>query len=128
MEGDGDGAVLEDTARVHGNVKMGRNCYLLFGAVVRADGGAFCLIGDECNVQDNAVLHGDEGFPTVLGRGVSVGHGAVVHGCRIGDYTIVGMKSVVLNGATVGKGCIIGAGESLFFTTKEKLFPQALFL
>jgi carbonic anhydrase/acetyltransferase-like protein (isoleucine patch superfamily) len=107
-----DATVIEDTARIHGDVTLGRGCYVLFGAVLRADGGAKCRVGNNCNIQDNAVLHGDPGFDTVLEENVSVGHGAVVHGCHIGANTIVGMKSVVLNGAKVGRGCLIGAGES----------------
>lgn len=105
----GRGTKICDTARVIGNCTLGENCFVLFGAVLRGDGGTIS-VGHSSNIQDLACLHADPGFPCVVGNNVSVGHGAVVHGCTIGDDTIVGIKSVVLNGARVGRGCIIGAG------------------
>ena len=77
----GQGTLICDSARVIGKVETGQDCFLLFGAVLRADGGEIRL-GDRVNIQDNATLHCDPGFPTTLGNDVSVGHGAVVHGCE----------------------------------------------
>ena len=105
----GKGTYLCDTARIIGRVQCGENCFFLFGAVVRGDGGTI-QIGARVNVQDNACIHADPHAPAVIGDDVSIGHGAVVHGCTIGSGTIVGMNATVLNGAQVGKGCIIGAG------------------
>lgn len=62
------------------------------------------------NIQDNCVLHADPGFPTKVGRDCTVGHAAILHGCTIGDNTLVGMGAIVLNGAVVGRDCIIAAG------------------
>lgn len=105
----GKGTVICDSARVVGRVKTGVDCFILFGAVLRGDGGTIEL-GDRVNVQDNAVGHSDPEFPLILGNDVSVGHGAVVHGCRVGPNTIVGMNATILNGAVIGRGCIVGAG------------------
>ncbi len=105
----GKGAVVLDTARLVGNVTLGEDVFVLFGAVLRGDTGTI-EVGARSNVQDNAVLHADGPFPCRLGEDVSVGHGAVVHGCTVGDATIVGINAVVLNGASVGRGCIVGAG------------------
>ena len=66
-------------------------------------------IGENSQVQDGAVLHADPGFPCTLGKNVSIGHLAMVHGCTVGDGTLVGIKSVILNGAVIGKNCLIGA-------------------
>jgi carbonic anhydrase/acetyltransferase-like protein (isoleucine patch superfamily) len=55
-------------------------------------------------------VHTDAGHPTTIGAGVSVGHRAVLHGCTIEDDCLVGMGSVVLNGAHVGAGSLIAAG------------------
>jgi carbonic anhydrase/acetyltransferase-like protein (isoleucine patch superfamily) len=43
---------------------------------------------------------------------------AMLHGCTIGDGSLIGIKSVILNGAKVGRNCLIGAG-SLIAENKE---------
>ena len=105
----GKGSVICDTARIIGKVRLGRDCFVLFGAVIRGDSGEMVL-GDRVNIQDNCVLHSDPGFALTIGNDVSLGHSCVVHGCTIGDACIIGIGATVLNGAKVGKGCIIGAG------------------
>ena len=67
-------------------------------------------IGRRSNIQDLAVLHADPGFPCCVGDGVTIGHAAVVHGATIEEGAMVGIRAVVLNGATVGAGALIGAG------------------
>ncbi len=96
-------------ATVVGDVRLGEECSVWHGAVLRGDESAI-TIGARTNIQDNAVVHVSHQFPTVLGEGVTVGHGAIVHGCSVGDNTLIGMGSIVLDGATVGRDCIIGAG------------------
>ena len=76
--------------------------------MARAD-NAPIQIGARSNIQDCCVLHVDEGHPIRIGDGVTVGHGAILHGCTIDDNSLVGMGAVVLNGAHIGKNCIIGA-------------------
>jgi carbonic anhydrase/acetyltransferase-like protein (isoleucine patch superfamily) len=92
-----------------GNVKVGADSGIWYGTVVRAD---VCRIsiGERSNVQDACVLHADTGGRLTVGDGVTVGHGAILHGCRIGDDTLVGMRATVLEGAMVGRNCIIAAG------------------
>lgn len=97
------------TATVVGDVTLGADCGVLFGAVLRGAPG-YIVVGEGTNIQDCCVVHADPGFPAVIGRGCTVGHGAIVHGCTIGDNTLVGMGAIVLNGAKVGRDCIIGAG------------------
>jgi carbonic anhydrase/acetyltransferase-like protein (isoleucine patch superfamily) len=70
---------VADTARVCGDVELGEQCSVWFGASVRGDGDAIVL-GEGTNIQDNATLHADPGHPCRLGRFVTVGHNAVVHG------------------------------------------------
>lgn len=103
------GAFVHDAAEVIGRVRLGARASVWPGAVIRGDTEAIA-VGDETNVQDGAVLHADPGFPCILGDRVTVGHGAVVHGCLIGEGTLVGMGAIVMNGAVVGPGSIIGAG------------------
>ena len=97
------------TAVVVGAVTVSAQASLWFGAVARGEGGEI-RIGARSNVQDNAVLHADPGFPCVLGEDVTVGHAAVVHGCTVEDRVLVGMGATVMNGAHVGSDSIVAAG------------------
>ena len=98
-----------ENATVIGNVTIGHDVGIWFGAVVRADKDKI-VIGDRSNIQDNCVVHTTTGHPVLIGSDVSVGHGAILHGCTIGNRVLVGMGAIVLNGAVVGEGSVIGAG------------------
>lgn len=108
------------TATVAGQVRLGRDVGIWFGAVLRGDDEAL-EIGNQTNIQDNAVLHADPGFPLIIGRGCTIGHAAIVHGCKIGDNTLVGMGSTVMNGARIGANCIIGANALI---TEGMIIPD----
>ena len=99
---------IAPNAVVAGNVILHRDASVWFGAVLRGDNEPI-TIGESSNVQDGAVLHTDPGSPLTLGRGVTVGHQAMLHGCEIGDYSLIGIGAVVLNGVKIGRNCIIGA-------------------
>lgn len=101
---------IADSARVIGEVELGRRVSVWFGAVIRADNHRIVL-GDDCNIQENAVLHTDPGIPLVLGRGVTVGHLAMLHGCTVGDNSLIGINAVILNRVVIGKNCLIGANS-----------------
>ena len=96
------------TATVIGQVELGRQVSIWFGAVVRAD-NCVIRIGNFSNIQENAVLHTDAGIEMDIGEYVTVGHKVMLHGCRIGDNSLIGMNAVILNHAVIGKNCIIGA-------------------
>jgi carbonic anhydrase/acetyltransferase-like protein (isoleucine patch superfamily) len=68
------------------------------------------IVGANSNVQENAVLHTDPGSPVRIGEWVTVGHQAMLHGCTIGDGSLIGIQAIVLNGAKIGRECLIGAG------------------
>jgi len=104
-----DTVFIAPSADVMGNVTLGENVNIWFGAVLRGDDNAI-TIGDNTNVQDNAVLHLDTEFPCTVGKNVTIGHKAIVHGCTIGDNTLIGMGAVILDGAVIGRNCLIGAG------------------
>jgi carbonic anhydrase/acetyltransferase-like protein (isoleucine patch superfamily) len=100
---------IAPSAAVIGNVIVGEDVGIWFGAVVRGDNEPI-TIGSATNIQENCVLHSDPGFPLTIGSGCTIGHGAIVHGCQIGDNTLIGMGAIVLNGANIGRNCMIGAG------------------
>jgi carbonic anhydrase/acetyltransferase-like protein (isoleucine patch superfamily) len=102
-------AFVAPTAVVVGAVTMGARASIWYSAVARADFETI-EIGADSNVQDGCTLHSDPGFPLVLGRGVTVGHRVVLHGARVDDDVLVGMGSVVMNGAHIGSGSIVAAG------------------
>ena len=96
-------------ATVIGDIAIGKEVGIWFGAVIRADKDHI-VIGDRSNIQDNCVVHTSKGFPVTIGVDVSIGHGAVLHGCTIGNCVLVGMGAIIINGARIGDGSIIGAG------------------
>jgi carbonic anhydrase/acetyltransferase-like protein (isoleucine patch superfamily) len=96
-------------AVVLGNVTLGARSSVWFQAVIRGDTEAI-QVGCESNIQDLALLHADRGVPCRLGDRVTVGHGAIVHGAVVEDEVLIGIRAVVLNGVYVGTGSIIGAG------------------
>lgn len=110
------------TAVVTGEATLSEGCSIWHGAVLRADEDAIVL-GPRTNVQDNAVIHVSAGHPTILGEGVTVGHGAIVHGCTVGDNTLIGMGSIILDGARIGSNCIVGAGA---LVKKGDVIPDGL--
>lgn len=104
-----DNAFLAPSATVFGDVTIGSESSVLFGAVIRGDTESI-RIGSQTNVQDLCVLHADPGFPCRIGDRVTLGHGAVVHGATVEDDVLIGIRSVVLNGAIIGAGSLIAAG------------------
>ncbi len=101
-------AFVAHNATVIGRVELKRAASVWFNVVVRGDNDAIS-IGEGSNVQDGSVLHADPGYRLTIGDYVSIGHKAMVHGCTIGDGSLIGISSVVLNGARIGKHCLIGA-------------------
>ena len=99
------GYFIAPDAVVTGDVALGENVNIWYGAVLRGDSGTI-TVGEGTNIQDRCVLH----EKTTIGKYCTVGHGAIVHGCTVGDECLVGMGAIVLDGAVIGNRCIIGAG------------------
>ena len=107
----GRSVFVADGARVIGDVHLGDEASVWFGAVLRGDYMPI-RVGARTNIQDNAVVHiTSELSATTLGDDVTVGHCAIVHGCTIGSGCLVGMGSIVLDGAVVGEGSFVAAGS-----------------
>ena len=102
-------AYIAPGATVLGDVTVGAESSVWFGAVIRGDSERI-VIGRRTNIQDGCILHADAGYPCTLGNGVTVGHGAIVHGATVEDDCLIGMRAVVMNGARIGKGSIVAVG------------------
>ena len=108
------------TAVVIGDVRLARNASVWWNATLRGDNDPIS-IGENSNIQDNSVLHTDEGVPLTIGRNVTVGHLVMLHGCTVGDGSLIGIGSVLLNRSVIGKGCIVGANTLI---PEGKVFPD----
>jgi carbonic anhydrase/acetyltransferase-like protein (isoleucine patch superfamily) len=107
------------SAELIGEVCLGHEVGVWFGAVIRADNTAI-VIGDRTNIQEGVTMHSDPGALLTVGDGCTIGHRAILHGCRIGNNVLVGMGATVLNNAAIGDDCLIGAGALI---TEGKSFP-----
>lgn len=110
----GENTFLAETATLLGDVTIGRDCSIWYGAVLRGDVNTI-TIGDRTNIQDGAVIHtlydgSKHPSQTHIGNDVSVGHNATIHGATIEDGCLIGMGSTILDNAHVPSGCIIAAG------------------
>ncbi|HSM44702.1 MAG TPA: gamma carbonic anhydrase family protein [Acidimicrobiia bacterium] len=116
-------ALVAPGARIYGDVTIGPEVFVLFGAVIRAELDRI-EIGARCNIQDNAVLHCDEGVPCLVGERVTIGHSAVVHGAVVGDRALIGIGARALNRSAIGEGAWLGAGSVL--TEGKSIPPRTL--
>ncbi len=99
---------IAPNATVIGNVSLGKNSSVWFGAVLRGDTDKIS-VGDRTNIQDNAVLHADPGSPCIIDHDCVVGHSAIVHGAKLSHHVLVGMHATILNDAEIGEFSIVGA-------------------
>ncbi|HEV2615321.1 MAG TPA: gamma carbonic anhydrase family protein [Candidatus Acidoferrales bacterium] len=119
-------AYVDDAAVVIGDVQIGEHSSVWPGVVIRGD-VHYIRIGERTNVQDGSVLHvmRDE-HPLVLGDNVTIGHGVILHGCTIESRCLIGMGSIILNGARIGTGSIVAAGTLV--TEGALVPPGSLFM
>lgn len=111
---------IAPSATVVGDVTIGENSSVWFGAVVRGDFQPV-KIGKNTNIQDNATVHVMTNESTTIGDEVSIGHNAIVHARRIGNNCLIGMGSIVLGYVEIGDNVVIGAGTMI---TQHKKIPS----
>jgi len=119
-----DPVFLAASATVIGDVTIGRDSSIWFGAVLRGDNGPI-RIGDGSNIQDGAIVHSHPDGEVSLGDHVSVGHQSLLHGCTIRDRVLIGMQVCIMDGATVSDDSIVAAGSLI---TKGKKYPPGVLI
>jgi carbonic anhydrase/acetyltransferase-like protein (isoleucine patch superfamily) len=103
-------AFVAPTAVLIGNVEVGAEASIWFGAVLRGDDPDHGIrVGERTSIQDNCVLHVSARGPTIVADEVTVGHGAVFESCRIGHGALIGMNAVLLQGVVVGREALVAA-------------------
>jgi len=108
---------VDPSAVVLGDVVLGDDCSVWPLAVIRGDMHRI-RIGARTSIQDGSVLHithagpfNPGGYPLEIGEDVTVGHKVTLHGCSIGCRVLVGMGTIVMDGAVVEDEVVIGAGS-----------------
>jgi carbonic anhydrase/acetyltransferase-like protein (isoleucine patch superfamily) len=107
----GNRVFLAETAVVVGDVELGDDSSVWFGAVLRGDVG-YIRVGARSNIQDASVVHMTTALSNAeIEEDVTVGHGVIVHGARIKSGALIGMGSILLDNAVIGEQSWIGAGS-----------------
>ena len=103
-------AFVAPTATLIGDVEVGPESSIWFGAVLRGDNGPI-RIGARSSIQDNAVMHVSETGQTIVRDDVTVGHAAVMEDCVIENFALIGSNSTILGGSRIGERTLIAAGS-----------------
>ncbi|MGW8267241.1 MAG: gamma carbonic anhydrase family protein, partial [Longimicrobiales bacterium] len=103
-------AFLAPTAVLVGNVEIGPQASVWFGAVLRGDHPEHgIVVGPRTSIQDNCVIHVGDWQATRIGSDVTVGHGATFESCTVEDTCVIGMNAVILQEAVIGAGSLVAA-------------------
>lgn len=118
-------AWLAPTAVVIGDVEIGPESSVWFGAVLRGDHPEHGIrVGARTSLQDNCVLHVSAEGPTLVGDDVTVGHGAVFESCEVRRGALIGMNAVLLHHAVIGEASLVAAGSVV--PTEMEVPPRTL--
>lgn len=116
-------AFIAPNASVMGDVTIGAEASIWYGAVLRGD-MAPISIGERTNLQDGTIVHVDEGVPCRIGSRVGVGHRVILHGCTVEDDCLIGMGSILLNEVWIGAGSVVAAGAVI--PERMRIPPRSL--
>ncbi len=105
----GSGTYVSETAQVIGDVRIGRNCYIGHGAILRGDYGTI-KIGDESVIEEGVIIHAPPDEYSTIGNRVVVGHGAIIHSRSIGDSVMIGMGAILSIRSEIGRRSIVAEG------------------
>lgn len=120
----GRAVFLAETSSVIGDVVIGDESSIWYSTVVRGDVMPI-RIGARTSIQDNTVIHVTSDFSgTIIGSDCTVGHSAIIHACTVEDFCLIGMGSILLDGAVIGRGSLVGAGALV--TPGTRIPPNSL--
>ena len=97
-----ESAYVAPNAVISGDVTIGENTCVLYGAVITADGGPV-EIGSDCVIMENAVVRGTPKHPAKIGNAVLVGPHAHLTGCEVEDAAFLATGCSIFNGARIGR-------------------------
>ena len=120
----GEGAWVAPSADLMGKVELGANASVWFNCVMRGDTDRL-VVGEGSNVQDASVLHTDAGIELRIGKDCTIGHQVMLHGCTIGDNTLIGIGSVILNRAVIGANSLVAAGSHMLVNLSRGVLREA---
>ena len=113
----GERVFIDQTAVVIGDVHLGSDSSVWPMTVIRGDMHRI-RIGERSSIQDGSILHithagpyNADGWPLQIGDDVTVGHKVVLHGCSIGNRVLVGIGSIIMDGAVIEDDVVIGANS-----------------
>ena len=115
---------IADSATIIGTVEIAEGASVWFGAVLRGDND-WIRIGRGSNIQDGSILHTDAGIELHVAENVTVGHRVMLHGCNVGENSLIGIGSTILNNARIGANTVVGANS---LVTEGKEFPEGVLL
>ena len=111
-----ESVLVAEGAHIIGDVEIGKDSSIWFNTVVRGDVN-YIRIGERTNIQDLTMVHVTyKKFPAFIGNDISIGHSAVIHGCRIEDFSLIGIGAKILDDAHVKSFSLVAAGS----VVKEK--------
>jgi carbonic anhydrase/acetyltransferase-like protein (isoleucine patch superfamily) len=116
-------AFIADYATITGDVTIGAETSVWFNTVIRGDVSP-TIIGKRVSIQDLSCLHQSPAYPLIIEDEVTIGHQVTLHSCTIRKRALIGMGSIILDGAEIGEGAFIGAGSLV--PPGKKIPPNAL--
>ncbi len=116
-----DSVFVAENAVIIGDVEIGAESSVWYGSILRGDVN-FIRIGERVNIQDASVIHVSSGtHPTVLEDEITVGHRVTLHGCYVESNCLIGINSVILDGARIGRNSLVAAGS---LVTPNRQIPE----
>jgi carbonic anhydrase/acetyltransferase-like protein (isoleucine patch superfamily) len=106
----GKGTYISHLATVIGDVRIGNNCYIGHGAILRGDYGSI-KIGSGTAIEEGVIIHAPPKKTCKIGAKVTIGHGAIIHASTIGNLSVIGMGAVLSIYSEIGKNTIVAEGS-----------------
>ncbi|MBN2078561.1 MAG: gamma carbonic anhydrase family protein [Spirochaetes bacterium] len=120
----GEGSWIAPSAEIIGDVRIGKNCYIGWGAILRGDYGTI-IIGDESAIEEGVIIHARPLDKTVLGTRVTVGHGAMIHNATIHDFVTIGMRATISDFSEIGEWSLVA--EQALVARKQVIPPGKIY-